>query len=156
MIQSTLKPDWVFGRPTPTFRIIIPRTKAGESSISIIYSARITERLEPWVGVLGDFAPDIIVHPLGHFAGLGIHDQPHAPQVIADDSIVRTVLDHVTRNVDFVSVHEPAYYIVVSVQLRDRVQLASIEKALLQGSITEFSDSSVLAIDNVLNVSAVW
>ena len=36
------------------------------------------------VGVVGDVTPGVIVHPLLDFAGLGIDNQPHAVQVIAD------------------------------------------------------------------------
>ena len=92
---AACKEDGVFGGPTTGFRIVIPRTEAGEAGIFVIQATGKAKGLEAGVAVGGDGTPNIVIDALGHTAILGIDDQTWATYVIADDPVDDAVLNEV-------------------------------------------------------------
>ncbi len=118
-------------------------------------ATRKAEGLESRVGVLRDIAKFVVVEALGDGAVGGVDDQPRAAEVVADDAVGDTALDHVVRDVSAAAVDEGADNLVAAVEFGDRVQLIAVEPALDEDSIDLLADTAVLSVDDVVDLSAI-
>ena len=82
------------------------------------------EGLEARVAVLDHLPPGVVVQLLGNLARAGIHDQPDAAQLIADDSVALAVLVHRFGHVGLVTVVVGGFQGVVWLQAGYGAQLA--------------------------------
>ena len=96
----------------------------------IIEAARKPEGLEAGVGVGSDIAEFIVVNPLNDRAGGCVNDQSRAAEVITDDAVCHTTLDHIVWDIGFATVDESRYHVTRTVELGDGIQLILVQEAL--------------------------
>src|SRR5437879_2698396 len=61
---ATGEKDWILRRPPSRLRVIVSRPKPFELRIPIVETAGEAKCLEPGVGVEGNVAESVVVHPL--------------------------------------------------------------------------------------------
>jgi len=120
------------------------------------------------VAVVGNLAPHIIVHALDDVARVSVDDEARAAQVVADNAVGLAALFHVGGNVGLVAVDESGDDVAVFVPFGDGVEwilgrsrlpasrdtctsMYIVQEAMRDDSVDFFADSSVLAVDEVIN-----
>ncbi len=70
--------------------------------------------------------------------------------MIGDVTVAYTVFDHVSGYVAFIGVHKACRDGAVCLEFGDGVKLVLVEKALGEGTVDFFTDTAVLAVDEVV------
>ena len=136
-IFPSLKPEGVFGGPSASFGIIIPRAVADEARIPIIEAAGEAKRLEARIRIQDHIAELIVVHPLHDSTTGNIHDEPWTAEMIADDPIRDSALEHVLWDIPgpTATVDKAADESAATIELGDGLELILVQKALHERAV---------------------
>ena len=135
----------IFRGPLARVSIIIPRPKPHEPGVVIVQATRKPKRLKARCGVLQHPSKRIVVHALHHLSRLRIHHQPHAPQMVRDETIHGAVgHDHGIGHVGTGAVEKGCPHIPGAVELGDGVQGIGVEPAFFEVSRLFCEDSRAI------------
>ena len=85
----------------------------------VVQPAREAERLEARIRVREEVPEFIVLEGLRDLARRGVDHQPRAAEMIRNDAVRLTTLDHIVRHIDARGVHEATHDVAGAVDLRE-------------------------------------
>ena len=151
---ASCEENWILGGPATGLGIVVAQAEAHELRIAIIQPTRKPERLEARIRVQSRVTEFVIVNPLGDRAGRRIDDEPRTPQVVGDDPVGNSTLDHIFGDVGPRRVDKAGHYVVAAVKFGDRLETVLVQEALGQRAIHLLADAAIVAVDQIDNLRA--
>ena len=96
-------------------RVVFARAEVDQLRIPVVKAAREAKGLEAGVGVVGDVAKFIVIHPLDNLPGGCIDHEPRTAQMVGNNAIGHTTLYHIIWYIDPIGIYETADYAVAAI-----------------------------------------